>query len=366
MGHLRVNDGKYHGEIVFMFAYDVAQDMKRVPIQQLLGQPVEQFIAGIDKHGPKQAFFFQPQMVQLPPTEMTSTFGIHSVRRVVKIFPVGAISISISVPFAVEAITELVNWHDLRLDGRPIQEHAMTLAKKVQEQLVSVSINPTQTLGVPEEYTVFCVHSLDEEFSSEEWIKLNRNNIASVLNEETDNTVLSEQECQESTSVYISYHKDDLAIIDWDSAFVINRPENVREVLHIIELANVQLAELEIYDRYLDDALDKSYRDLQQRKASRRLDEIRQTRVDMARLSDELSNITKFFGDWYLARVYKGLSERFHLNDWQKMIDEKLKTLDNLYMILKQDKMNHWMLILEITIVLLFVLDVVLLVAGKV
>lgn len=364
MSHLRVNDGKYHGEVVFMFAYDVAQDMKRVPIQHLLGQPVEQFIAGIDKHGPKQAFFFQPQMVQLPPIEMMSQFGVHTVRRVIKIFPVGAISISISVPFALLDAIQLVDWHDLRLDGRVIQEHALTLAKKVQEQLYDLSINPVP-LGVPEEYTVFCIHALNEEFQSEEWLTKNRRIIASILNEESKEESLSEQECQESTSVYISYYKDDLAIIDWDSAFVINRPEKLREILHIIELSNVQLAELETYDKSLDDSLDRSYRDLQQRKALGRLEEIRQTRIDMARLSDELSNTTKFLGDWYLARLYKGLSDRFHLNDWQKMIDEKLKTLDNLYMILKQDNMNRWMLILESTIVLLFVLDVVLLIVGK-
>ena len=36
--------------------------------------------------------------------------------------------------------------------------------------------------------------------------------------------------------------------------------------------------------------------------------ELREIRVDFARLSDELTNITKFFGDWHLARIYQGLS----------------------------------------------------------
>jgi uncharacterized Rmd1/YagE family protein len=87
--------------------------------------------------------------------------------------------------------------------------------------------------------------------------------------------------------------------------------------------------------------------------------ELREIRVDLARLSDELSNITKFFGDWHLARIYKGLSDRFHLNDWHRTIDEKLKTLDDLYQILRADQNNRWMLILEVTIVLLFIVDLV-------
>jgi len=42
-------------------------------------------------------------------------------------------------------------------------------------------------------------------------------------------------------------------------------------------------------------------------------------------------------------------------------IDEKLKTLDNLHQLLQHDQTNRWMLMLEATIVLLFVMDLVLL-----
>jgi len=81
-----------------------------------------------------------------------------------------------------------------------------------------------------------------------------------------------------------------------------------------MELANLQLAELEAYDRILDDSLDRAYRDLAARPLSRRgqiLRELREIRIDLARFSDELSNITKFFGDWHLAHIYENISCRF-------------------------------------------------------
>ena len=87
-------------------------------------------------------------------------------------------------------------------------------------------------------------------------------------------------------------------------------------------------------------------------------------RIDLARMSDELSNITKFFGDWHLARIYQALASRFHLSDWHKTTDEKLKTLDDLYQLFAADRNNRYMLILEITIVLLFVIDLFILVRG--
>jgi len=113
--------------------------------------------------------------------------------------------------------------------------------------------------------------------------------------------------------------------------------------------------------------LERSYRDLIPRRGAgalgrwtgaKVLRELREIRVDFARLSDELSNITKFFGDWHLARIYQTVAGRFHLSDWYKSIDEKLKTLDDLYQLLQSNRNNRWMLVLEVTIVLLFIADV--------
>src|SRR6185503_17600713 len=152
--------------------------------------------------------------------------------------------------------------------------------------------------------------------------------------------------------------------VDWDAAVIVDEPQHFDETLYLMELANVQLAELEAYYRILDDAVEKSYRDISARRwrgwqATGVQRELREIRVDLARLSDELSNITKFFGDWHLARIYQALSARFHLSDWHRTIDEKLKTMDDLYQILRSDQNNRLMLVLEVTIVLLFIIDLV-------
>ncbi len=84
----------------------------------------------------------------------------------------------------------------------------------------------------------------------------------------------------------------------------------------------------------------------------------------MARFSDELSNISKFFGDWHLARLYELVASRFHLADWHRTVDSKLKTLGELYELLKHDQTNRWMMVLEFTIVLLFIIDLALLFIG--
>jgi len=126
-----------------------------------------------------------------------------------------------------------------------------------------------------------------------------------VLTQEPDIDHLSRQEAEESTGRYLSYYEHDVVVVDWDAALIMDEPQNFDETLYVMELANLQLAELEAYDRILDDALERSYRDLGERPLRRKGDvlrELREIRVDLARLSDELSNITKFLGDWHLAR----------------------------------------------------------------
>jgi hypothetical protein len=187
------------------------------------------------------------------------------------------------------------------------------------------------------------------------------------LTQEENPDALSEQEASESTRRSLSYYDSDLVVVDWDAALLIDEPADFHETLYLMEVANLQLAELEAYDRHLDEALERSYRDLRvspMRPRRQTMSDLREIRIDLARFSDEISNITKFFGDWHLARIYETVAARFHLNDWQKTIDEKLKTLDNLYQLLAHDQNNRWMLLLEVTIVLLFVIDLVILFMG--
>ncbi|MGB7157307.1 MAG: hypothetical protein WBD40_04525 [Tepidisphaeraceae bacterium] len=397
----RVN--RLSGEVVYLYAFDIAYELPRLPVPELLGQPIGQFVVDASKRAPRQLSFYRPQMIRLPPLERLGPGGRVWIDRTVKFLPVGAISITVRVPFQAGRVEDLVAYHDLRFsDGTYLYDEVRQLAEDVRRALEPYAIRPVKQLGDEEAYTVFCIHapivapggdgegeapaepssepsSLMETqrrgsagaspsrtpsstISTESWMHTRRREIASLLTEEPDPQHLSEQEADESTAKHFSYYDKDVVVIDWDAALIVDEPKYVDEILYIMELANLQLAELEAYDRILDDAVLRSYQDLRTRRvrswASAGVQrELREIRVDLARLSDELSNITKFFGDWHLARIYKGLSDRFHLGDWHRTIDEKLKTLDDLYQILRADQNNRWMLILEATIVLLFIVD---------
>ncbi|HWQ92844.1 MAG TPA: hypothetical protein VN673_14300 [Clostridia bacterium] len=362
---------EYSGVVVYIYAFDVAYDMTTVPVRQLLGQPVAEFGVDISKRSPRHLFFYRPQMVRLTPAERIGPHGSVRVERIVKLLPMGAVSITFRVPFTVNRIEDLVAYHDLQFNHGSLHQDVYELAEELRQELASHFIQPVARLADEEAYTVFCLDSpLATEdglvLRSESWLKANRREVASLLTQEPDIEHLSRQEADESTGRYLSYYEHDLVVIDWDAALILDEPRHFDETLYVLELANLQLAELEAYDRILDTSLERAYRDLSgsARGRSRILRELREIRIDLARFNDELQNITKFFGDWHLARVYEHAAARFHLSDWHRATADKLKTLDDLYQLLQHDRSNRWMLILELMIVLLFIIDLIVLFFG--
>ena len=247
----------------------------------------------------------------------------------------------------------------------------LATVERAKTELAALAIRPHDRLPEAESYTVFCLDTASPGIASKtgEWLEQNRAGIAALLAREPDPQLLSPQEIEDSTSRWLTYYRHDLVVTDWDAALIIDRPDDFEETLYVIELANVQLEELEAYDTYIDEALERAYRDLTSRGRGRKrqvLREVKELRIDLARFSDELSNITKFFGEWHLARVYESIARLFHLADWHRAIDEKLRTLDGLYDVLKQDQNHRVMVWLEAAIVVMFVIDLVLIFMGLV
>lgn len=354
-----------------MYAFDVAYEINRQGVKELLGQPVAHFIVDSGKRNPRQLFFYRPQMIRLPSSERIGPHGPVRIEYTIKFLSIGAMSISAKVPFTVDKIEDLIAYHDLSFSNGTLHAEVLRIAEEVRTALAPHSTRILDRLADEEAYTVFCISSAsiaegDAAPVAGKWWEKNRPSVAALLTQESDVEHLSKQEREESTDRYLSYYEKDLLVIDWDSALLIDEPRNFDESLYVMELANLQLAELEAYDRMLDDALERSYRDLRSQpiKSNHILKDMREIRIDLTRMNDELSNITKFFGDWHLARIYQNVSARFHLSDWTQNIGSKLKTLDGLYEMLHHDRMNRMMLILEVTIVLLFIIDLLVL-AGN-
>src|ERR1043166_1203231 len=257
---------RYVGEVVYMFAFDVAYEMTRHPVRDLLGQPVAEYVFDSSKRNPRHLFFYRPQMVRLPAQERLGPHGPVRAEFTVKLLPIGALSITVRVPFAVQHVEDLVVYHELQFSNGSLNDEVRRLADEVRRELHSFYVRPVRQVPEEEAYTVFCLEApvVDRDGmaqTAEAWLKAHRRQVAALLTQEPEIDRLSHQESEESTQRAISYYEHDLVVVDWDAAIIIDKPNQFDETLYVMELANLQLAELEAYDRILDDALERSYRD---------------------------------------------------------------------------------------------------------
>lgn len=351
-------------EVVYFYAYDVAGDLLTERMSSLFGRPLTPLVIEPHKRAPSGLFFNRPLTVTLDPLERQTAAGPATVRISVRLFSVGAISIMARATVEFTVLEDLLAYHSMRFADRTLDDEMQALATRVLAAIRPYAVNPAASLVEPETYTVFCLCPPSEEPDVVgPWFDKERRRIAALLAQESDPARLSEQEVRESTQYHYSYYCADLVVVDWDAALIVDAPRAYDELLNVFELSNLQLEELTEYDRLLDVALAHVYDDLlpvgphPTRRRGRIQHRLREIRIDLARLSDELGNTTKFFGDWHVARIYEGVAKRFHLGDWANSAGQKLRMLESMYNLLQQERNNRVMLLLEFMIVGLFLLD---------
>jgi hypothetical protein len=286
------------------------------------------------------------------------------VRVAVHVFDVGVVSIVLRVGCDCATIADLQLLRDPTLDdGRPLDRVAAEICGAVYRDLDGALINATPP-GEPEGYTAICLSNLNGTTDVAAWLAGQRRAIAGLL-AGLDPDRLSDAQVAETLRLQWSLERDGLVVIDWDAALVVDLTGAAEDVLYVLEVANLQLEEFRTMDRTLDRYLDRVYTDLGRRGAGlfgppgALLRKLRWFRVDLTKLADEVTNITKFVGDWYLARVYLGARERFHLDHWRGSVERRLAQIDELYTVSRTEVFERRLLYLEILMAAFFAIDLI-------
>jgi len=103
--------------VVYIYAFDVAYEMIRQPVGELLGQPVAQFAVDASKRSLATCSSTARKWSACRRLERIGPGGPMRVERGIKLLPVGAISITMRVPFEVRRIEDLVGYHDLQFSS---------------------------------------------------------------------------------------------------------------------------------------------------------------------------------------------------------------------------------------------------------
>jgi hypothetical protein len=164
-----------------------------------------------------------------------------------------------------------------------------------------------------------------------------------------------------------SYYDDDLTVLTWENALVVEPRADDRDVEYVLEFANAQLLELRMYDLQLDAELPALYDRVAAARTRRRprlsgrfrtvLSDL-QTRVaDITETVERVENALKVTNDVYLARIYAAALELFREQAWRRGIERKLGILRETYTMLNSEAQAARAEALEIAIVVLIVAE---------
>jgi hypothetical protein len=298
----------------------------------------------------------------------------------------GAERVAIDATFATDPQVELVVYDfgavtviyriDLSRDGsrllnlsEELYENKQLLADSRQRvkdllKVIEPAVTKANISSFVEDYVIFQVEAFAEPIAIEDLTTRYAAHVAQILRAESGE--LSTDEIIDATANRISFGKDDVAIVDWYAALVVDT--EAEDVLTVLEFANVELLEMRFLDRRLDDALGLAYDRLSKRSQKwfqfrsdpSDVREISQWQVDSAILFEGVNNVLKLLGDQYLARLYRLVAQRFHLADWDVSILRKLQTLEGIYQKISDQMVSRRMEVLEWIIIFLIAISIIL------
>jgi hypothetical protein len=245
-----------------------------------------------------------------------------------------------------------------------LEHHAQLLYQRIAPAIVRPGIAPLR-----EDYIVFRLHDVQgpdrRALSTEEFMECV--DVAPLLLNER--RTLSAAARAELLQHRFSYYADDLALLTWDNALVLDRAAGETDVEFILEFANAQLLELRYYDAVLDGELPKLYDRIESARASggrfftRRyshlLGEMQRLFADTTELVERAENSFKVTDDVYLARIYLAALEIFRGRAWRAGVDRKLTLVRETYEMLNGEAQAARAEGLEWVIVLLILAEIV-------
>ncbi|HXJ32385.1 MAG TPA: hypothetical protein VNG35_17235 [Gemmatimonadales bacterium] len=320
----------------------------------------------------------EAQAIRIKNPPITVTLGVepfdavgrhHDAQVSARIFDFGVISLRMhcDIPGAMDwgAVAQFGDSADLSRAARPgFDRSIQELTARIAPAIIRPQIAP-----VSEDYVVYRFARLEDAAGQPLPAgELRDLDVAPLLLNE--DRPISDQARKELLPHWFSYYPDDLSIITWNTALVLDPMDGESDVQLILEFANAQLLELRYYDSLLDAELPRMYDRIEMarkgpgallgRRYAGLLTGMQTLLADSTEIVERSQNALKVTDDIFLARVYGAALELFRERAWRAGIDHKLGIIHQTYEMLNAESMAVRNEVLEVTIVVLIVVEIVL------
>jgi len=361
-----LTDVRVAGAAIAYRLYDVGYAIDLARALDLLAASSPERVRPVRGEG--QALQIQnPPITVLLGAEMLVVGAVsHEVELSARIFDFGVISLRARVRAPALQSWESYTALGQSIDHHPAIETSVAQHLRLLTNRIESAIERPFTASVREDYTVFRVTRIvgtdGAMVTAQRLAELDV--VPLLLDEERP---LSAEARRELLPHRFSYYSDDLAILTWNNALIVEPGEQDTDLQYILEFANAQLLELRYYDAVLDAELPKLYDAIEAARARRSvfpgrrfaglLSRLQAQVADSTELVERVENALKVTDDVYLARVYSASLELFRGTAWRAGIDRKLAILRDTYAMLNQEAQAARSETLEIAIVVLIVAE---------
>jgi hypothetical protein len=352
------------GKILVYRVFDIGSEIDLDKVEALFEDKKLKERFKLDrKHNMSLIISSSPVSVQLGTFDIKLLDWRVSAEVIAKVWHFGTVSLSFQIN-----IPEGTSWLDLVKMASWIEKDeeldvfAREKAKEFQNDIRS-AIPLQSDWPIYEDYVTYFIQELDGLTAPLATLPEKLDIPALILAESKE--VLSDAMKKNILENQFQYSKDDLVIVDWNSALVIE-PSGSMDVPLVIEFALNQLLEMRYYDDLLDQRLNTLYNEVVGRKKglfsnkyAQLAEEASQIYLEISEIVENVENSFKTVGDFYLATIFRASSKRFRFDDWLRSINDKLGNLAEVSKLLHSEVNESRNQMLEIIIVVLIAIEVV-------
>jgi hypothetical protein len=353
------------GSVLVLLQFDVAEAIRLDRLQELIrARTVQQ--PSLKHPAPGYVRYQRPPVVE--PLETLVLESGERLQGEIKYYDYGVVSVVYELPFAD-------GWGKLiRLASRWVWEvdfavQATAIVRNSLERAAAALVKPYKE-WLSEDYLIFHIRDIDGAPTVPDLIQQHGARIAQVVRGDTGQ--LAESECNEVLQSRISYYANDLTVIGWNAAFLFDSTTGAETAIQLLEYANSQLLEFRHYDDLLTEELDRVYKLVDegtgifaQWRLARSATRLHTVLLDVAELTEHADNAIKFLSDMFSARLYKLAASKVGVPDYKELVTRKVQTAEELYRFMVDQFNQSRAFFLELTVVIILVIELVYLFKGK-
>jgi hypothetical protein len=354
------------GSVLILIQFDVCEEIRLDELRRIIGARTQQL--PLKNTAPSYVQYQRtPVVVTLDPVTLDSGERLEGH---IKYFDYGVVSLVFELPFSG-------TWDDLiQLSCRWTSDNsfesiATRIARQRLERAAPALVKPHQGDWLQEDYFIFHLREIDGAPSADQLLASHPNQIAQVVRGET--ATLSEGERQEILQSRISYYPNDLAVIGWNAAFIYDTAAGAETAIQLLQYANSQLLEFRHYDEFLTVELESVYDFLEKGgtglwsrwRTARAASKLHTVLLDVNELTERADNAIKFLSDMFSARLYKLCAQKVGVPDYKDLVQEKLKTAEDLYKFMVDQFNQSRAFVLELMVVVILIIELIYFFKGR-